>query len=147
MAPCQICQNKLRKVGSKETIKDTSVKYDGRNANYMRRVLLYVSMTKRNVAILIQRESPSRKYSEERQRSILKPVCFMKIYLADNFLMCIMHRNMIKKFTDSCLILIFKFSAGTTSVRNLAIKKAKKMEFMENKEERVKEWKGENSRV
>lgn len=56
-----------------------------------------VPMTKRHVTILIQRESSSRKYSEERRRSILKPVCFMKIYHADNFLMCIMHRNTIKK--------------------------------------------------
>lgn len=46
---------------------------------------------------------------------------------------------MIKKFAedvkDSCLILIFKFSDGTTSVRKrgLAIKKAKKMEFTKNK--------------
>lgn len=42
----------------RETIKEVPVKYDGRNTNYARHVLL-ASVTRRNVVIFIRRESSS----------------------------------------------------------------------------------------
>lgn len=61
--------------------------------------------------------------------------------------MCVTRRDMRKKFVEgakgSYLILIFKFCGETTSVRKrgLAIKKAKKMEFIKNERESVCVWK------